>query len=238
MVPAVALSSSGRVRSRALVPSARTGPRPSRRSPSLDKPSTPWDSTGGVDVCSSCAARGRRIVRQMILPYALGSEVEHQGSLQLSTVFQLGRRLKQVSHCDCVQVDHGGPRARGERHQQGIEVGLVAVSGDHHGLRDTVVLPACQQLVHRPVQGLAAKPAGPGVAARCRRWSHRRRRPALVGYRAPPRPAASPPRPRGCWCRVAGAGRAARAPPPGTAGGSPARAGGPLRAPGEGVQGI
>ena len=122
------------------------------------------------DVSSGVAIR-RRVVGDLASAHTLGRKVKHQGRLQLSAVLELGATLQQIPHLR-VQIDHGRLRAGHERHQEGIEVGLEAVGGDHHDLGDAVVFPARQQLVHRTVEGFPAQGRGPRIApAPCARHS-------------------------------------------------------------------
>jgi hypothetical protein len=79
-------------------------------------------------------------------------------------VLERGLGFEQIPDLDRIQVDDRGSGAGRERHQQRVEMGLVAVGGDHHHLGDAVVLPARQQLVDGAVQRLAPQGGRPREA--------------------------------------------------------------------------
>ena len=105
------------------------------------------------------------IVYGLVHADELGSQIKEQGRLQLSAALVLGPTLDEVSDLDGHEVHDFGRRRAGEGREERLQVRLVTLSRDHDHLGDSVIVPACEELVDSTMEGLSAK----GACARIRR---------------------------------------------------------------------
>lgn len=93
--------------------------------------------------------------------------MKQERCLEFSSVLDFRVRFKHIANVYLIEVVDAIGRSARERHQQRLQVRLIAMGGYDYELGDAVVFPPSEQLVYGPMKGLPPKAAcsGEGTSA-------------------------------------------------------------------------